>query len=94
MNALNKDKFYEKETPVYVKIKGGEIRFYREAHRIAFSKNMWIDANGCEQVGKTVTYNLAFNRGNEEFIAVLEEVLADLKATAPEQEGGADNGGY
>lgn len=90
MNANNHDKYYEKETPVYVKVAGGEIRFYKQAQRLAVSKNMWLDADGVEHIGKTVTIPLEYNKGNGAFIELLEEVLAVLKETP--QEGGADNG--
>lgn len=78
-NTSNNDRYFENETPVLLKIKGGEVRFYKEGQRLAFSKKPWFDAEGIERIGKTVTINLRSNRGNKELIDILEAAIEDLK---------------
>lgn len=77
--------FYENEQPELVDIVGGEVRFYKDAKRLSFSKNPWIDGTGKLRIGKTVTVNLELNAGDTELIQVLEKAVAILK-------GGNTNG--
>lgn len=93
MNFFNdgQPKFYEQETPEYVKIAGGEVRLYREAGVISFSRNPWTTPDGEAKLGKTVSVNLTKNRGHESFIAVLEAAISLLNGNPggrSEAEGG------
>lgn len=74
-----KGHFYEVETPEYMKIIGGEVRIYRGAKRIAFSKNPWTDEHGEVRTGKTVTVNLGLNHGNPDLIRAFETAISILK---------------
>lgn len=71
-------RFFEKEQPELVKIKGGELRLFREGQRLAVSKPSWENKDGV-QMGKTVTVDLAANKGNQEIIAMLQNVIAMLQ---------------
>lgn len=73
------DKFYEKEQPETVIVKSGELRLYTEGQRLAVSKPQWIDKNGDYQMGKTVSIDLAANKGNQEMIELFERVIELLK---------------
>lgn len=71
--------FYELEEPDYMKIIGGEVRVYKNAKRIAFSKNPWTDEHGEVRTGKTVTVNLGLNHGNPDLIRAFETAISILK---------------
>ena len=71
--------FYEREEPEHITIIGGEVRLYKEAKRLSFSKNPWVDEAGVERIGKTVTLHLGLNAGNDELIHILEDAIAILK---------------
>ncbi len=73
------DKFYEKEQPDTVIIKGGELRLYKERQRLGVSKPSWSNSEGIH-MGKTVTIDLATNKGNQELIELLERVTELLKS--------------
>ena len=72
------DKFYEKEQPELVTIQGNELRLYREGMRLAVSKQPWNNREGVH-IGKTVSIDLAANKGNQELIDVLLKVVELLK---------------
>lgn len=72
------DKFYEKEQPEFVTVKGGELRLYKEGQRLAVSKPSWSNSEGVH-MGKTVTIDLAANKGNQEMIELFERVIELLK---------------
>lgn len=86
MNPNNKERFFDKETPVLVKVNGGELRLYKDCGRLSISKNPWVNAEGKEQIGKTVTISLKANKGNSELVELLQACISLL------QEGGADIG--
>ena len=73
------EKFYDKETPELLVVQGSEFRLYTEGKRLAISKPQWIDKNGNYQMGKTVSIDLAFNKGNQKLIDLLESVIEMLK---------------
>lgn len=75
---MKNDKFYEKEQPELVIVKGGELRFYKEGQRLAVSKPSWSNDNGVH-MGKTVTIDLAVNKGNLEMIKLFETAVELLK---------------
>lgn len=74
----NYDKFYEKEQPELVTIQGNELRLYRENMRLSVSKPSWSNSEGVH-MGKTVAVDLAANKGNQELIDVLLNVVELLK---------------
>ena len=74
----NYDKFYEKEQPELVTIRGNELRLYRENMRLSVSKPSWSNSEGIH-MGKTVSIDLAANKGNQELIDVLLNVIELLK---------------
>lgn len=65
------DKFYEKEQPETVTAKGSELRLYKDGQRLAVSKPSWSNSEGVH-MGKTVTVDLAANKGNQEMIELLK----------------------
>lgn len=67
--------FYEDETPDLITVKGGELRLFRKCGRLAISKPQWEDAGGAHHVGKTVSLDLAGNKGNEGMIQMLKEAI-------------------
>lgn len=73
------NKFYEKEQPEYVAIQGGELRLYRENMRLAVSKPSWSDSDGVH-MGKTVSIDLAANKGNQGMIELLINAIELLKS--------------
>lgn len=75
------DKFYEKEQPETVIVKSGELRLYKEGQRLAVSKPSWSNSEGVH-MGKTVTVDLAANKGNQEMIELFERVIELLKGGA------------
>lgn len=75
------DKFYEKEQPETVIVKGSELRLYKEGQRLAVSKPSWSNSEGVHR-GKTVTIDLAANKGNQEMIELFERVIELLKGGA------------
>lgn len=75
------DKFYEKEQPEMVIIKGGELRLYKEGQRLGVSKPSWSNSEGVH-MGKTVTIDLAANKGNHDMIELFERVIELLKGGA------------
>lgn len=75
------DKFYEKEQPELVTVKGSELRFYKVGQRLAVSKPSWSNSEGVH-MGKTVTVDLAANKGNQELIELFERVIELLKGGA------------
>lgn len=72
------DKFFEKEHPELITIKGNELRLYREGMRLAVSKQPWNNREGVH-IGKTVSIDLAANKGNQDLIDVLLKVVELLK---------------
>ncbi len=75
------DKFYEKEQPETVIVKSGELRLYKDGQRLAVSKPSWSNSDGVH-MGKTVTVDLAANKGNQEMIELFERVIKLLKGGA------------
>lgn len=75
------DKFYEKEQPETVIVKSGELRLYKDGQRLAVSKPSWSNSDGVH-MGKTVTVDLAANKGNQEMIELFERVIELLKGGA------------
>ena len=73
------EKFYDKETPELLVVHGSEFRLYTKGQRLAVSKPQWIDKNGDYQMGKTVSIDLAANKGNQELIELLERVTGLVK---------------
>jgi hypothetical protein len=76
---LKKMKFYEKEQPELVKVQGGELRLYRENMRLSVSRPSWSNDEGMH-MGKTVSVDLAANKGNQELIELLLDTIDLLKA--------------
>ena len=72
------NKFYEKEEPKTVVVKSGELRLFLMGQRLAVSKPSWSNSEGIH-LGKTVSLDLAANKGNLEMIQLLEQVSAILK---------------
>ncbi|EOS39735.1 hypothetical protein D3Z53_16175 [Lachnospiraceae bacterium] len=72
-------KFYEKEQPELVKVQGGELRLYRENMRLSVSRPSWSNDEGMH-MGKTVSVDLAANKGNQELIELLLDTIDLLKA--------------
>ena len=72
-------KFYEKEQPEFVKVQGGELRLYRENMRLSVSRPSWSNDEGMH-MGKTVSVDLAANKGNQELIELLLDTIDLLKA--------------
>lgn len=72
------DRFYENEQPETVIIKGGELRLYKEGQRLGVSKPSWLNSEGVH-MGKTVTIDLAANKGNQEMIELFERVIELLR---------------
>ena len=72
------DKFYEKEQPELVTVKSGELRLFRNSQRLAVSKPSWSNSEGVH-MGKTVTIDLAANKGNQEMIEFFEHVIELLR---------------
>lgn len=72
-------KFYEKEQPEFVKVQGGELRLYRENMRLLVSRPSWSNDEGMH-MGKTVSVDLAANKGNQELIELLLNAIDLLKA--------------
>lgn len=81
IDNMKNDKFYEKEQPELVTVKGSELRLYREGQRLAVSKPSWSNSEGVH-MGKTVTVDLASNKGNQEMIELFERVIELLKGGA------------
>lgn len=73
------DKFFEKEQPEFITIKGGELRLYNEQRRLAVSKPSWSNDEGVH-MGKTVTIDLTANKGNQELIGLLQKTIDILQA--------------
>ena len=73
------DKFYETEQPELVKVKSGEVRLFHDCQRLAISKPQWKDKEGNYQMGKTVSIDLAANKGNQELIELFEHAIELLK---------------
>ena len=71
-------KFYEKEQPEVVTVKSGEFRLYRNSQRLALSKPSWSNDEGVH-IGKTVTIDLAINKGDQELIGLLQSVIEILQ---------------
>lgn len=74
------DKFYNKEQPRFMVIKSGELRLYNVSQRLAVSKPQWVDKEGRCQMGKTVSIDLAANKGDQELIDFFECVVELLKS--------------
>lgn len=74
----NYDKFFEKEHPELITIQKNELRLYREGMRLAVSKQPWNNREGV-RMGKTVSIDLAANKGNQDLIDVLLKVVELLK---------------
>lgn len=72
-------KFYEKEQPELVKVQDGELRLYRENMRLSVSRPSWSNDEGMH-MGKTVSVDLAANKGNQELIELLLDTIDLLKA--------------
>ena len=72
-------KFYEKEQPEFAKVQGGESRLYRENMRLSVSRPSWSNDEGIH-MGKTVSVDLAANKGNQELIELLLNAIDLLKA--------------
>lgn len=75
------DKFYEKEQPETIIVKSGELRLYKAGQRLGVSKPSWSNSEGVH-MGKTVTIDLAANKGNQEMIELFESVIELLKGGA------------
>ncbi len=74
-------RYYEEETPViFVDDRGSEVQFFRNAGILAFSRPRWITPEGETKHGKTVSFNFKRNRGQEDLIQILSEVLDILKS--------------
>lgn len=72
-------KFYEAEQPELVVIKGNEFRLYRTGQRLAVSKPSWSNSEGEMQLGKTVSIDLAANKGNQELIELFSSAVEMLR---------------
>lgn len=69
------EKFYNAEQPELVIVKSGEFRLYQTGERLSVSKPQWIDKEGNYQMGKTVSIDLAANKGNQELIQLLQKAI-------------------
>ena len=67
------NKFYETEQPELVSVISGEFRLYRNGQRLAVSKPQFTD-------NKTVSIDLAANKGNQELIGLLQSAIEILQA--------------
>ena len=76
---LEQEKFYDKESPELLVVQGNEFRLYTQGQRLAVSKPQWIDKGGNYQMGKTVSIDLAANKGNQKLIELFERVTELLK---------------
>ena len=74
-------KYYEEETPVtFIDRYGCEVSFYRKAGVLALSRPQWTTPEGEVRHGKTVSFSFKRNRGQEELIQIMTEVLECLKS--------------
>lgn len=74
-------KYYEDEIPVSFSDKQGRtIAFYKNAGVLAMTGRSWFSPEGEEKHGRTVSFRCCFSRGDEQLIAVLNEVLEYLKS--------------
>ena len=67
-----------KEQPEIVIVKSGELRLFRNSQRLGVSKPSWSNSEGVH-MGKTVTIDLAANKGNQEMIEFFEHVIELLR---------------
>lgn len=73
------NKFYETEQPELVSVISGEFRLYRSGQRLAVSKPQFTDNDGQKRIGKTVSIDLAANKGNQELIRLLQSAIEILQ---------------
>lgn len=71
-------RFFENEVPVKVITDNGEFRYYPKAKLFQLSKPKWKTLDGETRMGKTVTTDLKPFIGNQELIALLNQVVATL----------------
>ena len=80
------NKFYETEQPELVIVVSGEMRLYHNGQRLAVSKPQFTDKDGQKRIGKTVSIDLAANKGNQELIRLLQNAIDILQAEDSEQD--------
>ena len=80
------NKFYETEQPELVTVVSGEMRLYHNGQRLAVSKPQFTDKDGQKRIGKTVSIDLAANKGNQELIRLLQNAIDILQAEDSEQD--------
>lgn len=72
------ENFYNTEQPELVTVKSGEFRLYQTGQRLAVSKPQWSNDSGVH-MGKTVSIDLAANKGNQELIQLLQKTIEMLQ---------------
>lgn len=80
------NKFYEIEQPELVTFTSGEMRLYHKGQRLAVSKPQFTDNDGQKRMGKTVSIDLAANKGNQELLGLLQNVIDILQGDNSVQE--------
>lgn len=69
-------KYWEDEDPVEVNTGRNIIRWYRGAERLQICGQNWLDGDGNEQRGKTVTLNIAAVRTTPEALDIFKQIIA------------------
>lgn len=72
-------RYWDAETPLIADTGKNVLRYFRQAKKLQVSNPYWIDAQGNQQNGKTITLDIAAAAENAEAVRVLKAVLADIE---------------
>ena len=68
-------KYWENEEPIVVETEQNVFSLFEASGRLQVSRPSWLDKNGNEARGKTVTINLEALRGSPEAIELFRQAI-------------------
>lgn len=73
-------KYWDAETPLIADTGKNILRYFSKAMKLQVSNPYWLDKEGQQKNGKTVTLDIAAAAENAEAIRLLKTVMKDVEA--------------
>lgn len=76
---MARNEYWNEETPMIADTGKNILRYFPKAGRLQISLPCWLDKNGEQKNGRTVTLDLAAAAENTEAVRLLKTVMKDIK---------------
>lgn len=70
--------YWERETPIKAATRRNNIEYYPIAGKLSVARPAWVDENGEERRGKTVTVDIAALKESPDAVEIFKSIAAEL----------------